>query len=585
MTTQGTQVTLTIPEGALPGTLLSVPVRGGAETLKIRVPDGVGPGSTLILTQAEGSDEWNLKIGNTVPLSAEQEEELAAQIQQDQEQQQREEKQEQLRQAYEAQEQMNASSAATGANSATGPADIASPMETLAQTYQPVEPQPGPALEFAVAYTVRLDTTAGVIDIIVRPDWAPHGTRRFLELAAAGDLVDLAFYRAIKGCIVQFGLPAKRQWPPIPDDPPTGVPFLLGAVSFAAIGENTRRSTLFICIGDMSHMLGQKSWETPIGAVAESSLDVLENIDTTYGDIAEFGGAGPDTNRINNEGNAYLASNFPHLTYIRGAWPLDWQPEGSGKDSVPSATGGAEPLAAGAPTQPLVANGQLDQADIAQRAAQDAQAQALHASQLAAQAARAEHVNEAAQAAKMAQEAAQAAKAAAEAAQKAQAALIQSSSAGVVQNTPPMYAGPADQAGSPWSPGGGDPVDVPVEVKPRSRPSMAVPLSLQAQREGRIPAEAVAAPHLAVGSPAPRSNSFTQIAPARTSVAGVMPGTTLSAPPHVAAAPAMLGASMMLGKVGPSGLAPASSGPRQVAFRGLPGLPWHQATGRQHLPR
>ena len=72
-----------------------------------------------------------------------------------------------------------------------------------------------------------------------------------------------------QGCISQFGLPPKRPWPPIPDDPPTGlqmtfhasvrqiiqideiratgVPFLLGAVSFAAIGwmglENAKLSS------------------------------------------------------------------------------------------------------------------------------------------------------------------------------------------------------------------------------------------------------------------------------------------------------------------------------------------------------
>lgn len=63
-----------------------------------------------------------------------------------------------------------------------------------------------------------------------------------MELASAGDLTDLAFYRAIqashllcepigaffvaKGCIVQFGLPPKRSWSPLPDDPPTGMRFV-----------------------------------------------------------------------------------------------------------------------------------------------------------------------------------------------------------------------------------------------------------------------------------------------------------------------------------------------------------------------
>eukprot|EP00811_Abedinium_folium_P010981 NODE_2015_length_2311_cov_8.223443.p1 GENE.NODE_2015_length_2311_cov_8.223443~~NODE_2015_length_2311_cov_8.223443.p1 ORF type:complete len:642 (+),score=120.29 NODE_2015_length_2311_cov_8.223443:99-1928(+) len=177
-----------------------------------------------------------------------------------------------------------------------------------------------------LAYTVRLETSVGVIDVIVRPDWSPHGAQRFLELASAGDLNDLTFYRAVKGCLVQFGLPSKRQWPPIPDDPPVGVPFLLGAVSFAAVGSDTRKSTLFICIGDMSECLGQSSWETPIGAVTEPSLDVLDRIETRYGDIAEFGGTGPETARIVTEGSSYLREHFPALSRIQRASPLDWCP-------------------------------------------------------------------------------------------------------------------------------------------------------------------------------------------------------------------------------------------------------------------
>lgn len=140
---------------------------------------------------------------------------------------------------------------------------------------QQQEAEPEAPLSGSVAYTVRFETTVGTIDIVVRPDWAPHGTQRFLELAAAGDFDDRAFYRAVPSCrgrqglssslgrgIVQFGLPPKRDLPAIPDDPPTGVPFLLGAVAFAAVGapwtsdveahgceENTRRSTIFICTG------------------------------------------------------------------------------------------------------------------------------------------------------------------------------------------------------------------------------------------------------------------------------------------------------------------------------------------------
>lgn len=270
MTTAARQITITIPEGVVPGAILQVPVKSSQEKIKVRVPESMSAGSQLVLTKVEGTDEWVEESIDARRPSA------GSMVQRSQSQ----------------------------------------PLEA-----PPVNPQP-------VAYTVRLDTTVGIIDIIVRPDWSPHGARRFLDLAAVGDLDNLAFYRSVKGCLAQFGLPARRPWPPLPDDPRvgTGVPFLLGAVCFAAVGPNSRKSTLFICIGDMSHVFGQQAWETPIGAIAESSLDVLDRIETCYGDIAECGGTGPDTSRINTEGSAYLRSEFPLLTFIRSAWPLDWQP-------------------------------------------------------------------------------------------------------------------------------------------------------------------------------------------------------------------------------------------------------------------
>lgn len=281
------QVSITLPKAAVPGAVLSIPVKGGSESVKVRVPDGVGPGSALVLTQtADGG--WAESFTKVVPPPTQvqfQEEAPPAPVQQP--------------------EPVYAS-------------------QGVEEGHDPIFeglPNEGPA------YTVRLETTVGHVDIIVRPDWAPHGARRFLELAAAGDLDDLAFYRAVRGCLAQFGLPARREWPPLPDDPPCNVPFLFGAVCFAAVGENSRRSTLFICIGDMSHCLGQSPWETPIGAVTEESLEVLNRICTVYGDIAEYGGAGPDTGLLKAEGNAYLRANFGLLTYVNRAWPMDWSPE------------------------------------------------------------------------------------------------------------------------------------------------------------------------------------------------------------------------------------------------------------------
>lgn len=346
-----TQITVTIPEGAPAGSILSIPVNGKAEPIKAKVPEGLGPGSQLVLTQWEGSDEW---VPEAPPEPTPQ-----------------------------PQSQAQPMSVVPGAvvgldlnNDGTPDLIVAGPdldqdgiPDALQQSIgnlvpvsvgggmpgAPVQmvgqesPQQDPSLVPAgpVAYTVRLDTTAGVVDIIVRPDWAPHGARRFLELAASGDLDGLTFYRAVKGCLAQFGLPAKRQWQPLPDDPPTAVPFLLGAVCFAAVGKNSRKSTLFICIGDMSHCFGQSPWETPIGAVAEASLDVLDRIETIYGDIAECGGAGPNTSRINAEGDEYLNANFPLLTRINSAKPLDWPPTNEPiSDSIPT-------MAPTSPTEPI----------------------------------------------------------------------------------------------------------------------------------------------------------------------------------------------------------------------------------------
>jgi len=537
------KITIPVPPGAPPGTVLLVPVKGGTQKVKVKVPQGLGEGSTLILKQAEGSDEWAIEPGKVVPppagatssqaspgapapapapsepssatdaaakpqmpkepaaaqqpsqdqrqqlpreeavtppkpkepVSWEEQQRLLAlkfeeqerrrqaglepELDEDEAQMQRQRhaqllklqeedrefdrKQEELARMY-AEQQKEHTEPKESSSKPQTPERAKSPEPAKAtpsppraaaplQWQQPEEqlqresrhreelqniqqPQIAEPFDSPVAYTVRLDTTVGPIDIIVRPDWAPHGARRFLDLATAGDLDDLAFYRAIKGCIAQFGLPAKRRWDPIPDDPPIGVPFLLGAVSFAAAGAGSRRSALFICTGDMSHCLGQDPWETPIGAVAEQSLDVLERINTTYGDIAEFNGHGPDTGRINQEGNKYLRTHFPLLTYIRSTWPLDWPEHGNPQDISGADAAGGEPT-----PQDLE-----EQARIAAEAAKRAQMkawEATEAARLARQAASSDHVEQAMQAAQTADTAARAAAQAANAA-KAAAAVV-----------------------------------------------------------------------------------------------------------------------------------------------------------------
>lgn len=612
---QGTELRITLPEDAPPGTLIAIPVQG-EDPVQLRVPPGVGPGSELVLVRVEGAEEWDVQIVNFVAAVDGYTEEQQIQDAQSY-------PQEVLPEAGEFREEtgfsvMSDQQAAfwqaysnnPGENQAEmfmqGQQQLGSQAEMFMQVEQQLAPQvdghqrqpevePGQqitahersrqaydgqrrALEeatiqqtelqrdeqwkadiqrteiptdvdsykeaepMAVAQTVRLETTVGIIDLILRSDWAPHGARRCLELVAAGELTDVSFYRAVHGCIAQFGLPSKRQWDPIPDDPPSGVPFLMGAVSFAAVGANSRKSTLLICLGDMTHCLGQNSWETPIGAVAESSLDVINNIFTAYGDLAEFGGQGPDTTLIRNEGNAYLHREFPQLTFIRRAWALDW-------DLDNAQDGNAENMP---PMPPL--NRDVDQVQpemkeedygkIAAKAAQAAQEAAMVAASLAATAVTAEQAEAVTEAARNAAAAAQEAQAAAATAAAVNAATKPAVAAAAPAPTPAITT-PAVAARSPATGIQSRPpasvaqsVPVPVPVA-QSVPVQTVPADPMAPRVVKPTSSYTA--QAQAKSPAAvqplRTNSYSQAMPAKTTTITPSAHSVVAASPPVAQLP------------------------------------------------
>jgi len=374
MATQAKKVTIAIPDDAPPGTLLCVPVGNGEEQVKVRVPKGMGPGSTIFLTRPDGAEDWDVAVGKVVPLQPDADQDIAqedmggnAALGEDEDYNR---KQQELAQRFANTDEQSLLAQRYAEQERLRQQEEQQHLQQEQQRQRPQQQQEevpiGPKI-------VRLDTTVGRLDIIVRSDWAPHGARRLMELASSGDLENLAFYRSIEGCIAQFGLPTKRKWSPVPDDQPTGVPFLLGAVSLAASGENSRKSTVVICAGDMTHCLGSKPWETPVGALSEASLEVLERIDSSYGEIAEFGGSGPNVGCINAEGNAYLRREFPRLTYVRSASVLDY-----GQEHKPHGRLGADAEDLGPPLAP---DGglQRDAARAAQNAARAAEEAALAA--------------------------------------------------------------------------------------------------------------------------------------------------------------------------------------------------------------
>ena len=85
------------------------------------------------------------------------------------------------------------------------------------------------------------------MDIDLALDWSPNGVRRVLDLVYAGFFKDIAFFRAVPGFIVQFGLHGdpliQSNWNArLYDDPSLGIPFYRGMVAFAGSGDHSRTS-------------------------------------------------------------------------------------------------------------------------------------------------------------------------------------------------------------------------------------------------------------------------------------------------------------------------------------------------------
>jgi cyclophilin family peptidyl-prolyl cis-trans isomerase len=172
---------------------------------------------------------------------------------------------------------------------------------------------------------VRLDTSAGVIDIEVRRNWAPRGADRFVALARQGYYDGARFFRVRPGQWVQFGIngdPAIAQvWRTrtIPDDA-----FVQsntrGTVAFAFAVPNGRATQVFVNTGDNSATHDKEPF-TPFGRVA-AGMAHLDAINAEHGE-------GPGGIRAGKQdpffdgGNAWLLRHFPRLDFIRRATVLE----------------------------------------------------------------------------------------------------------------------------------------------------------------------------------------------------------------------------------------------------------------------
>jgi peptidyl-prolyl cis-trans isomerase A (cyclophilin A) len=160
-------------------------------------------------------------------------------------------------------------------------------------------------------YLVKFHTSKGDFTMKVRRAWSPLGADRFYNLVEHHFYDGAAFFRVIKGFVVQFGINANPQisrvWQNanIKDDPVTQSN-LRGYVTFATGGLNTRTTQVFINLADNSRL--DSMGFSPFGQVIEG-MDVVDQLYNGYGES-------PDQGQIQSHGKLYLEKNFPKLDTI-----------------------------------------------------------------------------------------------------------------------------------------------------------------------------------------------------------------------------------------------------------------------------
>jgi peptidyl-prolyl cis-trans isomerase A (cyclophilin A) len=170
-------------------------------------------------------------------------------------------------------------------------------------------------------YNAIFHTSKGYIVIEVHKSWAPNSANRFLDLIASGYFNGCKFYRVLKGFMAQSGIngdpktTALWKMQTIDDDPPL-IENVRGTVCMARSGApNSATAQFLINVGDNTFLKSQGY--APFGRVSDG-MDVVDQLYSGYGEGAPMG-SGPIQHRVIEDGDAYLASEFPLLDFIINA--------------------------------------------------------------------------------------------------------------------------------------------------------------------------------------------------------------------------------------------------------------------------
>lgn len=178
-------------------------------------------------------------------------------------------------------------------------------------------------------FSIKLDTTKGEVIVSCTRDWAPHGVDNLHFLVREGFFTDVAFFRAVKNFVVQFGIhgdpavAAKYRTKNITPDKVTQSN-TRGTLTYAQAGRpsapgmtaKSRSTQLFFNLKDNKNL--DRMGFAPVCVVAKG-MDVIDDLYTGYGEKA-----GKDQMNIQMKGNTYLKEAYPKLDYLKSASLVDW---------------------------------------------------------------------------------------------------------------------------------------------------------------------------------------------------------------------------------------------------------------------
>ena len=165
-------------------------------------------------------------------------------------------------------------------------------------------------------FFARFSTTKGDFVIEVTREWSPVGADRFYNLVDIGYFNNIAFFRAVPGFMLQFGVHGdpniSKHWKAanIKDDQPGKASNVPGFISFAKTGlPNSRSAQMFINLANNGFL--DRQGFTPFGKVVEG-LEVIGKINTEYGENERT-----DQAMFVEKGNEWLLKKYPRLDIIK----------------------------------------------------------------------------------------------------------------------------------------------------------------------------------------------------------------------------------------------------------------------------